>query len=327
MRVLYWLRPVSGGILHHVHELVHSLPFEVHVGGFVPYTLAETEIVRHPRPFRSRNALIRLSQQLKPDIIHVHGFQAALTAYLAQLPYVLTVHGFPPATMRWLALELIRSAELVFFMSNSLQTHFPSVHGQKLNNTVDARFFKTTRQLSDHPSLCVVSRLVPQKGIHLLIEALPQLQRVELHVVGDGPERRRLQRLGQTLGVAEQIYWHGHQTDVTPWLSRAWFYVQPSLQEGQGLSLLEAMAMGIPCIATKRGGLTETIVGRGLAIDPKVSELVTAVQRLLMDSTLAQRYAQIGHKYATNFTTEPFVTSVRTAYEQLLVDRTRCHVP
>ncbi len=117
-----------------------------------------------------------------------------------------------------------------------------------------------------HPEpgrLFVACRLVPDKGLMVLLEALALLVRrrlaVTLAVAGDGPERLRLKRRAQDLGIAERVHWLGQlsRAAVDRERSRAWVCVVPSLYEPFGLSALEAAVSGVPLVASRVGGLSE----------------------------------------------------------------------
>ena len=96
-----------------------------------------------------------------------------------------------------------------------------------------------------------VARLVPWKRVDAVIRAVASLtQKVVLLVVGDGPERTRLEALATSLGVSNRVRFVGRQ-DPPPYLAAADLFVLPSLIESLGLVYLEAMMMGVPCIALR----------------------------------------------------------------------------
>ncbi len=112
------------------------------------------------------------------------------------------------------------------------------------------------------PVFGAVGRLVPlHKGFDILIRALAQLSRerpeARLRIAGDGPERGALEGLARSLGVAERVEFAGLVEDVPAFLSDVNIFVNPSRWEAFGNTLVEGMAAGLPCIATRIQGLAE----------------------------------------------------------------------
>src|SRR6185295_14480221 len=112
--------------------------------------------------------------------------------------------------------------------------------------------------------LVTVSRLEPVKDLPTLLKAVAIARRarpeLRLRVVGDGSERSNLERLAQSLGLAEAVSFLGERRDVAEILSGASTFVSSSITEGVSLTLLEAMAVGLPVVATAVGGNPEVAV-------------------------------------------------------------------
>lgn len=112
------------------------------------------------------------------------------------------------------------------------------------------RFSPTTRFVyRDTWQLLTVARLTPQKNHVVVMKALADLKGAwEWHLIGEGSERRSLNTLKTTLGIAPRVIFHGSQADVRPFFAKADMFVFPSAWEGQGIALLEAAASGVPLI-------------------------------------------------------------------------------
>lgn len=112
-------------------------------------------------------------------------------------------------------------------------------------------------------TLITVGRLVPIKGVdiqlHALAKLLDQGRKVRLIVVGDGPQRRSLAALASRLGLSDQIQWMGYRPDPELYLADADLFLCTSYNETFSLSLCEAMAQGLVCIAPRVGGPAEII--------------------------------------------------------------------
>lgn len=128
----------------------------------------------------------------------------------------------------------------------------------------------------DAPRAVYVGRLAPEKGLDLLVDAWPsvlaQWPRASLTLVGEGPERAALEARVGRLGLAEFVTLPGPSDDPTAWLRGSDLFILPSREEGMSIALLEAMALGIPLVATAIAGNRRLIQdfkhGRLAAPDP-----------------------------------------------------------
>ena len=109
--------------------------------------------------------------------------------------------------------------------------------------------------------LGTVSRLVPGKGIHALLEALQgeAFQDTLTVILGDGPERTKLETQSTRLGLGPRVLWKGHTPEAFMYMRAFDVLVHPSLEEGFGMVLLEAMAAERPIVATDAGGIPEVL--------------------------------------------------------------------
>ena len=171
--------------------------------------------------------------------------------------------------------------------------------------------------------LGTVSRLDPAKGIEVLLEALPQVEDAALVVIGDGPQRAALESLAARLGLSARVYWAGFQPDVTRWLLAFDLFVQPSHYEGLPTTVLEAMAAGLPVVATAVGGTPEVVVDgvTGLLVPPRDSAaLAQAIAALLRDPELRGRMGKAGReRVAQHFSVERMVRKTERLYAELLL--------
>ena len=140
------------------------------------------------------------------------------------------------------------------------------------------------------PMILCVARLSPEKNIKVLLEALSIVRRasIQFHcfIVGDGPEREKLVSETHKLKLVDAVSFAGFQQHIVPYLRDADLFVLPSLYEGLPLALLEAMASGLPCIATNVAGNSEVISHEenGLLVEPNSPDsLARAIMFLLED--------------------------------------------
>jgi len=154
---------------------------------------------------------------------------------------------------------------------------------------VDASVFFRGYKPDRQQRLVTVANLVPLKGIDILIKALHEGPRVELMVIGDGPERKRLEELSSELKLKEFVTFTGFisQEKLSEYLHSSSIFVLPSLSEGVPRSILEAMASGMFIIATEVGGIPDVIADgkNGFLVPPNdVDALSNAIRLALADT-------------------------------------------
>ena len=170
-----------------------------------------------------------------------------------------------------------------------------------------------------------VGRADPYKNLAGLIEAFAALRQqyqmpVELRIVG--PKDRRYPealRRADSLGVADAVTWLGYLSDdrLVSEYQHADVFVQPSLYEGFGLSLLEAFACGTPVICSNKGSLPEVAGGAALIVEPQdMIGLTEALRRVLTDLSLARDMRERGLRQARKFTWEATARMTLAAYKK-----------
>jgi glycosyltransferase involved in cell wall biosynthesis len=122
------------------------------------------------------------------------------------------------------------------------------------------------------PAVVYAGRLAPEKGVDVLVDAWADARRrgcvATLVLVGDGPERPALERRARDHGILGTVRFAGSAPDVAPWLRAADAFALPSRTEGLSVALLEAMATGLPVVATDVGGTAAATAGAALLVPP-----------------------------------------------------------
>jgi glycosyltransferase involved in cell wall biosynthesis len=176
-------------------------------------------------------------------------------------------------------------------MKKSLVTDFgfPAKKIRMIHNAVSVSDFvpseingaKMRAQLGILPDefvLICAARLSEQKGIDILLRAVARVLRdgvqCKLIIVGDGPLRDQLRKQAQELDLSGAVSFEGFQSDIRPYLQAGSAFVLTSHMEGLPLSIVEAMACGLPCIVTDVGGNAEAVIHRihGMVVPPGSAE-------------------------------------------------------
>lgn len=282
-----------------------------------------------PRPGRDAGAVLRLRAGLaarRPDVVHAHGVRAGAFAALAiaMLPrrgtpaLAVTVHNAPPAGRAGRAvyslLERIcaRRADIVLCASADLLARMRARGAPAAEQfNVPARLTPTpapadvaaarTDVLADgRPVVLAVARLAPQKGLDVLIEAAsrwrdrdPQPRTV---IAGDGPLAVDLR--AQASRTRADVVFLGVRDDVPALLEVADVVVVPSRWEARALIIQEAMALGLPIVATRVGGTAELTGADAARLVPPedAAALANAVTAVLDDASLAARLGEAARR-------------------------------
>jgi glycosyltransferase involved in cell wall biosynthesis len=170
--------------------------------------------------------------------------------------------------------------------------------------------------------LGAAGRFVPQKGFDVLLRALAELPQASLLLVGDGPERPRLERLVDELGLRDRVELTGWRPDAARLLAAVDAVVVPSRAEPFGLVALEAMSAGVPVIASAVDGLAEVVTDgeTGLLVPPDDPRLLAeAIARVLVDRSLSRALGERGREVATTaFSRERMTGAFEDLYRAVL---------
>src|SRR3990170_527830 len=172
----------------------------------------------------------------------------------------------------------------------------------------DCQAVKRRLRVGNRQLVLFVGRLIPRKGLNYLLEAAKRIvkeQRETLFViVGNGPLRNRLVSDVENAGLAGNFAFLGDVSDEElPKIYRcADLFVLPSIQEGQGIALLEAQASAKPVVAFNVGGVPEAVLDKetGLLVKPSHAELATAILKILSDSPLRKMIGAKGREFVSN---------------------------
>lgn len=308
--------------------------------GFVP-----AEITERPRPAHDLITVARLRHQLavfRPDVVHAHGVRAGALAALAiggrgrrggrrRGRLIVTVHNAAPsgglAGAVYLTLErlIARRADQVLCVSSDLAARMRGLGAREVGRALvpappappAPAAADTTRLRAEMgagpdggvPVVLTVARLAPQKGLDTLIRAAARWRRDRdpapvLAIVGEGPLADGLAR--QAAAAGAPVRFLGRRSDVPALMAAADVFVLSSVWEGQPLVVQEALAAGLPVVATRVGGVPDLTGEDGALLVPPgdTAALAGAVTSVLDDPALAARLGEAAAKRAALLPTE-----------------------
>jgi glycosyltransferase involved in cell wall biosynthesis len=284
-----------------------------------------------------RRLFIRELAKDPPDLIHIQQRSAAWLgvglATALRCPYVMTVHDYlsPREKLllnlrlpcRVIAVSDSVKAELMerTSLAESLLTVIPS--GVEIPPEEELRRPFDNRHT---PVVGTAGPLEAARGLHFFLRAIPKVlanhRPVEFLIAGAGPEEFALRRLADDLGITEFLTFVPNVFDLSSALSAMDLYCLPSLKQGLGTVMLEAMARGRPVIASKVGGVYGVIDDgvNGLLVPPSDSDSLAArIIELLANPTRAQQIGDAARRQvATQFPVRTMVEQTLAVYETVL---------
>jgi len=317
-------------------------------------------LVRRISPLHDLAALLSmmgLIRRLKPQVVHTHTSKAGalgrLAARLCGVPVIVhTPHGhiFYGYHGRLLSALFIRVEQWLGRLTDALVALTDAGRQEYLerriapadrlhaipsgidltaygrNHPTPALARKPLGLPARGPVIGVLGRLVPVKGHRFLVEALPailsEFPSALLLFVGEGPERESLAARAASLGVTNHVRMVGAQFDLPGYVAACDVIAQPSLNEGMGRTVLEALIMGKPVIASRVGGLPDLIDHghNGLLVPPaSPSALAHAVCSLLWDPARLRRMSGVARRsVGRQFSVEAMVAALDRLYHTLL---------
>lgn len=316
MRIVFvnpYFLPYHGGIERRIHGVARALA-EKHDVTVVTARLAGTlpeermdgfRVVRmhsiHFRvpynpPLLFTPRVEEAVRALDPDLVDFHyrwapEYTRAMLRVARDTPVTFTYHNTFGEGAGWLRLPsllndalflpVLRRARAVIAVSEFVRDDLarrgvPRAHS--IPNGVDP--FPLPRKPAGH--ILFIGRLVATKGLPLLLHAMTSTPSPPLVVVGDGPERARLEALASRLGITARVTFAGWvpEEEKQRLLAGAEFLVHPALFESFGIAVLEALAAGCPVLATRIGGIPEVVGDAGLLVEPSVGAIAAGLRRM-----------------------------------------------
>lgn len=330
-----------GGISKYIYSLSKALKTKgaevvvVSSGGDMETSLADIDIAHRkidintkfefgPRAIVSGFKLAGIVRKERADLIHAHTrvsqVAAAIASSMTGAPYVTTCHGYFKKRSRGI---IDTWGVRVVAISDAVKRHliddlgvdasrieliYSGIELERFSRAIrseEVSAVKKSLGFNDEPVLGTVGRLSPVKGQRFLIEAMKEITSVvpeaRCLLVGNGPEEASLKALVGSLGLKGSVRFVESCDDTHKYLSAMDIFVFPSLKEGLGIALLEAMASGRACIASRTGGIEDIIEdGKdGILVDAgDKSAITSSAVNLLNDGPLRDKLGKAARETA-----------------------------
>ncbi len=361
MRILYVAPPAAGGIRSHLAEVVNyfSKGHEVMVVS-PPDRRLEEAVTRGGGAFRavptSAGQILGLRRNVKsfmPSLVHLHGYKAELLGRMAaagfQAPVVVTLHNYlvypgsrvllAPLFYFWEKRWPLRVHRYIA-VSAALKHDFlarSSIDPQRvtvIHNGIRPEPFSQAKprpelQELGSPLIGTALRLTHQKGIDVLVQAAPRIMQrypgAALLISGQGPLEKKLQEKVAGMGLKKRIIFLGYVENLPEFMASLDIFVLPSRTEGLGIILLEALACGVPVVASNVGGIPEIITSgtHGLLVPAQnPGQLAAGIEKLWENQKLRKKLVKKGkERIRERFLLQDMLIKTAQVYEAVMRER------
>lgn len=304
------------------------------------------------RVLRCLSILHGILSKEKFDIVHTHGYFAdiigSVTSHLHNIPHIATCHGFISNDINLKIYSMLDKLSLRFcdriiavsdqirmellgdgIRESNIITIANAVENSLGEDEIAALRIEKRRQLAISKGEIIigyVGRLSGEKGIEYLIKAGAILRgknkSFKICIIGDGKERKELEKVSSKMGLEDFILFTGFLSDVERWYPAFDVFVLPSLTEGTPMALLEAMSHGLPVIASKVGGVPDIVKSgtNGLLVRPgNAPEIADAIYMLYEDENLRLKLGR--EALATvqiQYSVEQWIKKIEAEYRRIV---------
>lgn len=276
---------------------------------------------------------------IKPDIVQVQDLEMGVAAWLPRkilkIPYIIWGRGddvYEQSRLdRIRTRPILQNADAILALTENMRTKLKNIcnteiyvipNGIELEEYNDEVMFPDRK--ANTKNILFVGRLRPVKGVQYLITAMKKIHEKmpdsRLILVGDGEERERLAALAIQLGIQEYVQFVGivPQEEVKTFMQNADVFVLPSLSEGFPNVILEAMACGLPVIASRVGGIPDIITNdtNGYLVDAKdTDDMANKILLLLSDDNLRKKFSDNNRDLVKKYDWENLTIELEKIYK------------
>lgn len=349
----------AGSVDDHEGSMENEIPLEI---PYVKFPELQREL--HPaKDFKTLWKLYAFMRREKFDVVHTHisktGILGRIAAKLAKVPVIVhtphghvfhSYYGFAKTSLfKILEKSAARITDKIIALTEQeMNEHLELGIGNGkqfavIQSGIEFEQFEAlehdpsraaTREqwglTKEHIVIGTVARLVPVKGHEYLIQAIPEIiknyPQARFLFVGDGERKDELLALAKKLGVESYVILTGFQPFVPPFYALMDIFALPSLNEGMGRVILEAMSCSVPVVATSVGGILNLVKHEenGLLVPPKnPSAFANAICGMIENREKSKRLAENAKQNLPSFSAENMIRKIEALYEDALKEKNR----
>jgi glycosyltransferase involved in cell wall biosynthesis len=276
---------------------------------------------------------------IKPEIVHVQDLELGIHAYfqkkILKIPYIIWGQGsdvyFPNYFTRMTTKLILQNADAILALTEDMQIKIKNIYNTKIYivpNGIDLEVYNSVtinlKKETDTKNILFVGSLYPVKGVKYLITAmkkiLEEMPDVRLILVGDGKERENLVELSKQLSIVKYVRFVGKipHEKVKNFMQDADVFVLPSLSEGLPNVILEAMACGLPIVASRVGGISNIITNdiNGYLVEVEdTDDIANKIILLLNDQALRKKISENNRQIVKKYSWENIIIELEKIYE------------
>lgn len=310
-------------------------------GNHLEQALRERDIPIHfigKKKGPSVSAFVKLYRALdcfKPDVVHTHQYACVYAApwpVLHRRPFLHTFHTLPEVENRRISRRILTKCLVagqklipvaISKCNQQMVADFYRISPENVavvSNPVDVRRFSTGCNKTDKPFRFITAgRFSPEKNQQMMFRAFAEFLKkghdAKLIMLGRGEEEKNLKELALELGISEKVEYAGYVEDVEKYLASAHVFLLSSRYEAQPLSVLEAMAAGLPVISTDVGGVRDIVTDNGILVPADdVQAMARAMDRLYTEPAVYREMASCAIKNAAAYDVEHTVAGYEELY-------------
>lgn len=281
--------------------------------------------------------LKRIIKEIKPDIIHAHDFKASIKVgcLRTNLKIISHIHQNPPWIKKVNFKTIIYTLfsynfEKIFIVSESIRREFKTFKSIKdkmvnVKNPINISEIILKSQefaVNDKFDIIYLGRLSKEKNpeflmqiYHLIVQNKPSLN---IGIIGEGEELACMQAMSLKLNIGPNINFLGFKENPFPYIINSRIMIMTSKWEGFGLAAAEAMALGVPVLATPVGGLEELVGNENLLVCNDILEFVEKANYLLDDYEYYAKISEkVKHRIKTKYNIKYYMETIESEYKNI----------
>ncbi len=293
-----------------------------------------TEIIKKDNYISTAFRLAKFIRRHRIDLVHIHLYApmviSSLATALVNVPSIWHFHGhhFEVNKLPLKVLSRLYSVKKLLFVCSPLQKyfmdhyHFPRKKVEVVYNSTQGVGLTEKSSSNGKFVMGFIGRLVGLKRVEYLVELAAYLkqrgaQPFEIRVLGDGPERAKLEKLAAKLKVEDEVKFLGFQTDLNRYYRNFDLFLLPSREEALSLSLIDAGSAGIPALAFDVGGNDEIVLdGKTGYIVQSKDDFFQKTTRLMSDPGLRSNMGEKARKHTEIFSESNHLKQLEGIYRQ-----------